>query len=68
MRRRKAQLLGLGHPLVDALVAHLQSAAFQGDVSCLLRDDEGEPDYLCVFSFTYILKTDDTRSSTSITS
>jgi hypothetical protein len=43
MRRRKAQLLGLGHPLVDALVAHLQSAAFQGDVSCLLRDDEGEP-------------------------
>jgi len=24
-------------------VAHLQSAAFQGDVSCLLRDDEGEP-------------------------
>jgi superfamily II DNA or RNA helicase len=35
MRRRKAQLLGLGHPLVDALIAHLQSPLFRGEVACL---------------------------------
>jgi superfamily II DNA or RNA helicase len=42
MRRRKAQLLGLGHPLVDALVAFLQSIAFQGDVACLPNEVEEE--------------------------
>jgi hypothetical protein len=35
MRRRKAQLLGLGHPLVDALLVHLQSHAFRGGAASL---------------------------------
>lgn len=38
MRRRKAQLLGLGHPLIDALIYYCQEATFPGDVSCLLEN------------------------------
>lgn len=33
MRKRKADLLGLGHPLVDALIEHLRSPLFSGEVS-----------------------------------
>jgi len=43
MRRRKAQLLGLGHPLIDALITHLQSPAFKGEVSPLPAVDGVEP-------------------------
>jgi len=35
MRRRRAQLLGLGHPLVDALVEHFQSPSIRGEVAIL---------------------------------
>jgi hypothetical protein len=33
MRRRKAQLLGLGHPLVDALIDYLQSLQHRGEAT-----------------------------------
>lgn len=39
MRRRKAQLLGLGHPLVDALLSYLQSPLFSGNVAPLFSDE-----------------------------
>lgn len=35
MRRRKTELLGLGHPLVDALIHHLQAPSWKGGVSYL---------------------------------
>ena len=35
MRRRKTELLGLGHPLVDALIHHLQAPSWKGEVSYL---------------------------------
>ena len=35
MRRRKAQLLGLGHPLVDALIDYLQGPQHRGEVTAL---------------------------------
>jgi len=35
MRRRNVQLLGLGHPLVDALIHHLQRPEQSGDVCSL---------------------------------
>ncbi len=35
MRRRNVEFLGLGHPLVDALIAYLQSSRWPGDVSAL---------------------------------
>ncbi len=33
MRRRRAQLLGLGHPLVDALIDYFQSPQVRGEVA-----------------------------------
>ncbi len=38
MRKKKCELLGLGHPLVDALVAYLQNAPFSGDATLLPAD------------------------------
>ncbi|MFQ5899235.1 MAG: SNF2-related protein [Candidatus Methylomirabilia bacterium] len=35
MRRRNVQLLGLGHPLVDALIRHFQRPQQAGDVTAL---------------------------------
>ncbi len=34
MRKKKCELLGVGHPLVDALIAYLQNAPFSGDTTC----------------------------------
>ncbi len=42
MRRRGVQLLGLGHPLIDGLVAHLQSAQTRGDVTSFAATDNTE--------------------------
>lgn len=33
MRKRNAELMGLGHPLVDALIEHLRSPVFSGEVT-----------------------------------
>jgi hypothetical protein len=38
MRKKKCELLGLGHPLVDALVAYLQNAPFSGDATLVAAD------------------------------
>lgn len=39
MRTRKAQLFGLGHPFVDALLGYLRSPRFRGDTTVLLAAD-----------------------------
>ena len=38
MRKKNCELLGIGHPLVDALVAYLQNAPFSGDATILAAD------------------------------
>ena len=38
MRKKKCELLGLGHPLIDALVAYLQNAPFSGDTALFPAD------------------------------
>jgi superfamily II DNA or RNA helicase len=38
MRKKKCELLGIGHPLVDALIGYLQNAPFSGDAAILLAD------------------------------
>ena len=44
MRLRKADLMGIGHPLIDALLAHTRGPLFNGDVACLrLREPHTEP-------------------------
>jgi len=35
MRRKSADFMGIGHPLVDAVVAHFQRASWPGDVTVL---------------------------------
>ena len=40
MRKRKTELLGLGHPLVDALMTHLRRPAWNGDVADLRQGNE----------------------------
>lgn len=60
MRRRKAQLLGLGHPLVDALIAHLQSPSFRGDVA-LLSCPVHQEAFLSVRTVLYLAFEDERR-------
>jgi len=35
MRKKRCELMGIGHPLIDALLAYLQNAPFSGDTACL---------------------------------
>jgi superfamily II DNA or RNA helicase len=42
MRKRRAQLLGLGHPLINALLEYLQNSTFRGEVSNIKADEGGE--------------------------
>ncbi len=52
MRRRKTQLLGLGHPLTDALIAYWQGAPVNGEVAFLPCTNWPAGSYLsarCVF-------------------
>jgi hypothetical protein len=50
MRRRRTELLGLGHPLVDALIHHLQGPSWKGGVSYLSGTDGNDEK---VFSVRY---------------
>ena len=34
-RTKKCELLGIGHPLIDALLTYLQNAPFHGEASCI---------------------------------
>ena len=47
MRKRSAELIGLGHPLVEALIQYLQQVTFAGDVA-VLRIESSEDDPYCV--------------------
>ena len=38
MRKKKCELLGIGHPLIDALIAYLQNAPFSGDAASFPAD------------------------------
>ncbi len=35
MRKKKCELMGMGHPLIDAVIAYLQNAPFSGDTAML---------------------------------
>lgn len=35
MRKKRVELMGIGHPLVDALLSFQQSSSYQGEVTCL---------------------------------
>ena len=48
MRRRGADLFGLGHPLVDALIGHLQGGEPRGEVACLSKASVDGTPAICV--------------------
>ncbi|HLE63747.1 MAG TPA: SNF2-related protein, partial [Pyrinomonadaceae bacterium] len=50
MRRRNAQLLGLGHPLVDALIAHYQSGQIRGEATHLRGGMANTLSVRCIFT------------------
>ncbi|MEW5799667.1 MAG: helicase-related protein [Bacteroidota bacterium] len=61
MRKRTAELFGLGHPFVDALIDYLQQVIFPGDVTVLNRlTHESEP-YVVVNTLLSIDLEDGTR-------
>ena len=43
MRKRRVELMGIGHPLVDALLSFQQSSSFRGEVTCLPGSDNAQP-------------------------
>jgi hypothetical protein len=61
MRKRTAELFGLGHPFVDALIEHLKQVVFPGDVAVFDRlAHEAEP-YVVVNTLLSIDLEDATR-------
>ncbi len=49
MRKKSAEFLGLGHPLVDALIDHFRQMSTDGDVA-VLRRPQGDPGAHAVIS------------------
>jgi len=48
MRKRQAELMGLGHPLVDAIIQYYQQVTMAGDVTTLPKSDYDENEYVVV--------------------
>jgi len=42
MRRKRVELMGIGHPLEDAVLAFFQNSAYQGEVTCLAGEPSAE--------------------------
>lgn len=58
MRRRGAELLGIGHPLIDALLIYLQGGRFPGEVAQLLPGESG-PQGRCSIRYLVEAELDD---------
>ncbi|MFQ5753672.1 MAG: hypothetical protein ACE5HI_16910, partial [bacterium] len=43
MRKRAAELFGLGHPLVEAIIENLKRTTFPGDITILKRNSSEDP-------------------------
>ncbi len=48
MRKRQAELMGLGHPLVDAIVQYYQQVTIPGDVATLPQSEYDRDNYVVV--------------------
>jgi hypothetical protein len=48
MRKRQAELMGLGHPLIDAIIQYCQKVTTPGDVTNLPRSEYDVSDYVVV--------------------
>jgi len=48
MRKRQAELMGLGHPLIDAIIQHYQQVTIPGDVTTFPKNEYDDGDYVVV--------------------
>ena len=48
MRKRRVELMGIGHPLIDALLSFHQNSGFRGEVTCLLGGNTGAEPLLVI--------------------
>ena len=48
MRKRQAELMGLGHPLIDAIIQYYQQITISGDVTMLPKNEYDEDNYAVV--------------------
>ena len=48
MRKRQAELIGLGHPLIDALIKYFQQATIPGDVTSLSTTSNEKEKYYII--------------------
>ncbi len=48
MRKRQAELMGLGHPLIDAIIQYYQQITISGDVAMLPKNEYDEDNYAVV--------------------
>ncbi len=60
MRRKNAEFMGIGHPLVDAMLAHFQRPSWAGDVA-VLKSREGSPSLSVRFVLEAILEDGSSR-------
>ena len=48
MRKRQAELMGLGHPLIDALIKYFQQVTISGDVTALSKTSNENEKYFVI--------------------
>ena len=48
MRKRQAELMGLGHPLIDALIKYFQQVTIPGDVTALSKTSNENENYFVI--------------------
>ena len=48
MRKRQAELMGLGHPLIDALIKYFQQVTVPGDVTAIQKPSSDVQDYYII--------------------
>ena len=54
MKVKRADLLGIGHPLIDGLLAHLRSSTFSGEVTYFKAQGDAQKDALLVRALLHV--------------
>jgi len=54
MKVRRSDLMGIGHPLIDALLTYLRGPSFQGEVACFRRQEGAGNERLLVRALLHV--------------
>lgn len=58
LRKKQAELMGLGHPLIDALISYFQQVTITGDVTYFTKN-ENEPEGYVIFNTLFTIDKED---------